>query len=485
MNAAAPRYTDVSLTDGQSARWSGAMSTPMMLAVASRIAATKPAAIEVLSHAVLSQCMTRGENPWQRVALLRERCAGVALRVAISLLNEHGHQGSDVMPVEMAVLWLRELKRCGVSEIVLIDPVPAGGRMAPVLAHAKALGVTAIAALPFVDEARHSDESLAAQAALLAQAGAARIMLRDEAGLLTVDRLSTLLPALRAGLGATPLDLHLRCQTALGPQVALEAVRLGIDGLDTAFAPLANGASVPALGTLLKSLRMLGVAAPATEQELHAVRTAEQMLTELADRHGFENGTAWVFDLAPYAHQLPGELAAHFMRELAEAGLSHALHAYATECARIRADVGSPPMLPPYARPIAEQAMLHLQGLPSYSELRPGLRRALQQVYGPSPCPPDGRLLQRIGVLPAMQPRTVEQLRSAWPTAGNTDLLTAHATGTSADAQPAPATADALSYDATTPADALLAGLTARAPRYAQLAVHGPGVAIQLHSTEG
>jgi oxaloacetate decarboxylase alpha subunit len=55
-------------------------------------------------------------------------------------------------------------------------------------------------------------------------------MLRDEAGLLTADRLATLLPALRAGLGDTPLDLHLRCQTALGPMVALEAVRSASTG---------------------------------------------------------------------------------------------------------------------------------------------------------------------------------------------------------------------------------------------------------------
>jgi len=98
------RYTDVSLTDGQSARWAGAMTTPMMLAAASRLAAARPAAIEVVSPATLRQCVARGENPWQRIELLRERCPDVALRASIALLTEHGRRGADVISTEVATL---------------------------------------------------------------------------------------------------------------------------------------------------------------------------------------------------------------------------------------------------------------------------------------------------------------------------------------------------------------------------------------------
>jgi oxaloacetate decarboxylase alpha subunit len=52
------------------------------------------------------------------------------------------------------------------------------------------------------------------------------------------------------------------------------------------------------------------------------------------------------------------------------------------------------------------------------------------------------------------------------------------------DRVPAPASPETLRYVATTPADALLTGLTARAERYALLSVQGPGVAIQLQGTE-
>ncbi|MFM0222012.1 acetyl-CoA carboxylase biotin carboxylase subunit family protein [Paraburkholderia dipogonis] len=485
MNGPALRYTDVSLTDGQNACWAGEMTTPMMLAVATRLAAAGPAAIEIASLATLQQCVARGENPWQRIELLRERFQGVALRAAVALLTEHGKRGIDVISTEVATLWLHELAQRGVSEIVLIDPLVVIERIAPVLKAAKALGLTTIAALPYTQESTGSDDDLRARAAALARAGATRVMLRDEAGLLTVDRLATLLPALRAGLGGTPLDLHLRCQTALGPMIALEAVRIGIDGLDTAFAPLANGASVPALGTLLKSLRMLTVGQPITNQGLHAIGEADRLLAELADRHGFGPARAWVFDLAPYAHQLPGEMAAQFMQQLAALGLQHKLHAFANECARVRDDVGAPPMLAPFARPIAEQALLHLQGMPRYAELRPGVRRALQQVHGATRGAVNARLTQRVGALPKTPAAPVAALHAAHPEASDAALVLAQTCGVAPEALPAPACTEALRYVSTSPADALLAGLTARAARYAQLEVRGPGVSIQLQGTEG
>ncbi|MDM0071251.1 hypothetical protein [Variovorax sp. J31P207] len=485
MTGAVLHYTDVSLTDGQSTRWDGGMTTPMALAVAQRLAATQPAAVEVASLATLQQSVARGEDPWQRIELLRERCPGVPLRAALSLLTDHGKRGCDVIATAVATLWMRELAQRGVSELVLIDPLLDIERMAPVLKVAKSLGLTTIGALPYAQESTHSNEELRGKASALSGAGADRVMLRDEAGLLTADRLATLLPVLRRGLGKTPLDLHLRCQTALAPMVALEALRLGIDGLDTAFAPVANGASVPALGTLLRSLRLLKQGTPASGQLLHAVGEVDRLLSEMADCHGFEAALPWVFDLAPYAHELPGEIAAQLMRKLAEAGLAHRLHAFANECARVRNEVGAPPMLPPFARSIAEQALLHLQGVTRFAEIRPGVRRALQQVYGATSGSVDASLLRRVGALPKAPELSLAELRAACFDASDAALVISQTCGVAPEAVPAPASPEALRYVGMTPAEALLAGLTARVAPYAQLSVQGPGVSIQLQGTEG
>jgi oxaloacetate decarboxylase alpha subunit len=229
---------------------------------------------------------------------------------------------------------------------------------------------------------------------------------------------------------------------------------------------------------------MLSSETSISAQILHAVGEADRLLAELADRHGFGPAQAWVFDLAPYAHQLPGEVAAQFMQRLAALRLAHKLHSFANECARVRSDIGAPPMLAPFARPIAEQALLHLQGRPRYAEIRPGVRRALQQVYGTTSGAVDARLAQRLGALPKTLAPSVASLRAAYPEASDAALVLGQTCGVAPEAVPTPASPEILRYVATTPADALLAGLTARAARYAQLGVQGPGVAIQLQGTE-
>ena len=142
-------------------------------------------------------------------------------------------------------------------------------------------------------------------------------------------------------------------------------------------------------------------------------------------------------------------------------------------------------MLAPFAGPIAEQALLHLQGTSRYAEIRPGVRRAIQQAYGRAVAPIDTGLLMRVGALPNSPRPTLAALRALYPAATDASLVLAQVCGVKPDAQARPKPLEALRYVATTPEDCLLAGLTARAARYRRLRVRGPGVSIELQTAEG
>lgn len=474
------RLTDVSLTDGQGAVWAGAMTTPMVGAVVQQLAAAQPDAIEVCSPDMLRQCVLRGEDPWQRIDVIRQRCPGMALRAVVSPLNEHGVRGADMISRDVAVQWLRELARRGVREVLLIDPLLDMRRLGPLLKQAAAIGITPIAALPLDEDSILGDATLCGQAAALAAAGAARVQLRDAAGLMTPGRLATLLPALRQVLAATPLDFHLGCQTALAPLVALEAVQMGIDGLDTALAPLANGASVVSFGTLVKSLRLLGFGEAVDGIHLPAIDAASDFLVAMAERHDFPAARPWAFSLAPYIHRLPGEVAALFMARLDALDRWNDLITFAEECARIRGELGRPPMLAPFARAIADQAWRHLQGGPRYVELIPGVRRIIQQCWGPTSGRVDAGLARRVGGLPASRPASLQDLRARFPGTRDAALVLAQVCGVPPRSLPGPASGEALVYAAQTPADALISGLARRAASFAQLNVSAPGFVAHL-----
>jgi oxaloacetate decarboxylase alpha subunit len=273
-------------------------------------------------------------------------------------------------------------------------------------------------------------------------------------------------------LGDVPLDLHTRCQTALGPWLALEAAGLGIATIDTALPCLANGASLPALPLLLRSLARLGI--DAATVSARSLTAANDTLAAIADQQGLPAALPWVFDLAPFAHQLPGEVAARCMAQLRERGEWPRVHAFAAECAAVRADMGSPPMVAPFALAIAEQAMAHFRGEARYESLRPVLRRLLQGVYGTPPGTLHRGLQRRVGRLES-EPAMPDQASQAAP-----QTLLALVAGVDVHHVPGHANLAALRYDAVTPPVALARGLLQRASRYALLAAAGAGVDIRL-----
>jgi oxaloacetate decarboxylase alpha subunit len=458
---------DVSLTDGQTTAWNGAASTAMLLGTMNSLGHARLAAIEVLSPAVIAQCISRDENPLQRVAALRERANGTPLRATVNLLPAHGYL--DVLAGEALDTWLRLLANSGVSEVVLIDPMLDLSRLGDAVQKAQANGLTAIAALPYVDDHEHPNAWFAACAERLAQTGAQRIMLRDEAGLLHVDRLPELLSALRSGVDGRPLDLHTRCHTGLGPQVALEAIRLGVDRLDAALPAVANGASTPSLPLLIRSSALLELPLQSPDQD--RLKDAQAQLAAVADQEGFAESLPWAFDLSPYEHQLPGEIAAQALQALRERGRLADLFEFSRECTRIRQELGNPPMLQPFASAIARQALEHLDSSPRFATLQPALRRWLQGCYGPI----NTSLIsvqQRIGAVanparPINRPAPEEALAAR--VCGCTALPPLQK----------------LHYAVRTPEQALTHGLLQRWPDYTVLSVTGPGLSIHLEHNKG
>ena len=85
-----------------------------------------------------------------------------------------------------------------------------------------------------------------------------RLCLKDPGGLLTPERVQTLVPIMFANANGIPMELHTHCTTGLGPLCCLEAVKLGIKIVNTALPPLADGSSNPSLFNVAKNLRALG-----------------------------------------------------------------------------------------------------------------------------------------------------------------------------------------------------------------------------------
>ncbi|MBI2180874.1 MAG: hypothetical protein HYU31_08655, partial [Deltaproteobacteria bacterium] len=144
--------------------------------------------------------------------------------------------------------------------------------------------------------------------------------LKDPGGLLTPDRLKTLVPIIFKNAGGIPVELHTHCTTGLGPLCCLEAVNLGIKIVNTALPPLADGSSNPSLFNVAKNLRALGYKTLIDEESLKPV---SDHFTYIAKREGFPIGAPVEYDYSQYQHQVPGGMISNLRFQLRKVGMEH------------------------------------------------------------------------------------------------------------------------------------------------------------------
>src|SRR5919202_1120984 len=185
------------------------------------------------------------EDPWERVRLVHQAAPHTRFR---SLIRSKSIVAFDFLPDDVNELWVERLYANGFRVIGAFDGLNDVDNIIPQLSLAKKLGAYTFGALSFCESPLHTDEHYVKTAkALIDRADVSCIMIKDAGGLLTVDRIRTLVPALRQVVTDRPLELHSHCLTGLAPLVYLEGAKLGCDQLHLSVKPLANGAAQPAL----------------------------------------------------------------------------------------------------------------------------------------------------------------------------------------------------------------------------------------------
>jgi oxaloacetate decarboxylase (Na+ extruding) subunit alpha len=219
------------------------------------------------------------EDPWERVRLMREQLPTTPLR---SLVRSKNIVSFDVLPDDIVALWVERLVANGFRVVGSFDGLNDVDNMLASIDIARKLGARTFGTLSYSLSPVHTDELYVRTARDLVRRGKVdAIMLKDAGGLLTVDRIRTLVPKIKQAIGAVPLELHSHCLTGVAPLMYLEGVRAGAEQIHSSIAPFANGAAQPSTQSMARNLRAMGYGvdiddALIEEIGAHFQRVAEQ-----------------------------------------------------------------------------------------------------------------------------------------------------------------------------------------------------------------
>ena len=210
--------------------------------------------------------------------------------------------------------------------------------------------------------------------------------------------------------------------------MCLESVKLGVDRVHTAIAPLADGPSHPSAIQMIRNLRTLGYEVDVDEGPIAKVT---EYLTAVARRTARPLGTPAQYDAFHYRHQVPGGMLTNFEFQLRQAGMLDKLDAVLEEISRVRVDLGWVLMVTPFSQVVGVQAMLNVVTGERYKVVPDEVKRYALGHYGAPPAPIDPDVLDKIVSngsqaisRTVFEPEPViPKLRAKYPVASDEELI--------------------------------------------------------------
>ncbi|MEV5650631.1 pyruvate carboxylase [Nocardia sp. NPDC052254] len=249
--------TDTTFRDAHQSLLATRVRTTDLLAVAPYVAASTPQllSIEAWGGATYDVALRfLHEDPWERLAALREAVPNICLQM---LLRGRNTVGYTPYPERVTRAFVAEATVTGIDIFRIFDALNNVDQMRPAIDAVRETG-TALAevAMSYTGDLADPAENLYTLdyylrlAEQIAGAGAHVLAIKDMAGLLRPPAARTLVAALRRNFD---LPVHVHTHDTAGGQLAtyLAAWEAGADAVDGASAPLAGTTSQPALSAIV------------------------------------------------------------------------------------------------------------------------------------------------------------------------------------------------------------------------------------------
>ena len=347
------KFVDTTIRDGHQSLWAENMTTGMMLPVAEAMDRAGFDAIELISSSHLKKCVRElKEDPWARVKLMSQRITHTPLR-----LNAGRFSAFDLTPRSMYRLFMERMAANGIREARISEEWNELEGWTWKTQVSRDVGINPVPNIIYSVSPKHTDEYFAQRTRDASSLKVNRLCLKDPGGLLTPERVKTLVPIMFQNANGIEIELHTHCTTGLGPLCCLEAVKLGIKIVNTALPPLADGSSNPSLFNVAKNLRALGYKTLIDEELLKPV---SDHFTIIAKREGFPIGAPVEYDYSQYQHQVPGGMISNLRHQLRKVGLEQKIDQALEETMQVRAELGYPIMVTPLSQFVGSQAAINV-----------------------------------------------------------------------------------------------------------------------------
>ena len=223
--------------------------------------------------------------------------------------------------------------------------------------------------------------------------GADTLCLKDMAGIMAPFDIAKLIVELKKRI-TIPIHLHTHYTSGMASMIYIEAIKAGVDIVDTCLAPFALRTSQPAIEPIVATL--YGTKRD-TGFDLNLLLELGNYIEKIAPKYRdyLAKHKMSVIDTGVLAHQVPGGMISNLVSQLTKAKALDRIDEVYKDVAITRKELGTPPLVTPTSQIVGVQAVLNVL-FGRYKMVTNEVKDLVFGLYGKTPAPIDPEVQKMI-----------------------------------------------------------------------------------------
>lgn len=376
------KITDTILRDAHQSQAATRMRIEDMIPALEQLDEIGYWSLECWGGATFDSCLRfLNEDPWERLRTIKKYVKKTKLQMLFRGQNILGykHYADDIVDRFCA----KSIEN-GIDVVRIFDALNDPANLEQAVRSVKKYGGWAEAAMSYTISPIHDEDYFIKLAKQYEEMGADSICIKDMACLMLPEVAYSLISKLKKEI-SVPIHLHTHNTTGTGDMVNLLAAYAGVDIVDCALSPLANGTSQPSTESLVVTLqgtpRDTGLDLKKFDGPAKHFRKIAEQLKERGDL----NPKVLNVDTNTLLYQVPGGMLSNLISQLHQAGKDDSFYDVLEEIPRVRKEFGYIPLVTPTSQIVGTQAVMNIISGERYKMVPRESKALLKGEYGHVP----------------------------------------------------------------------------------------------------
>ena len=384
--------TETILRDAHQSQAATRMRIDDMIPVLDKIDKIGYFSVECWGGATFDSCLRfLNEDPWERLNILREGMPNTRLQMLLrgQHLLAYKHYADDVVD-----MFVKKSIENGIDIIRIFDALNDIRNLETAIKATKKYGGICEATLSYTKSPVHNLDYFVDLSKKLKKMGADIICIKDMANLILPYEAYDLVKAIKSEV-ELPVHLHTHNTTGTGSMVYLKAAEAGVDIVDTALSPLANGTSQPGTESLVATLQGTERDTGLNLSDLNEIAKHFKGVAERLKAEGVLNPKVLNVDVNTLIYQIPGGMMSNLLKQLTDLKASDKYQEVLAEVPKVREDMGYPPLVTPTSQIVGTQAVFNVLAGERYKNVTKETKGLLKGEYGKLPAEPNADVVKK------------------------------------------------------------------------------------------